>query len=144
MCLSLFFLQSADNYLLCKIVLCHTLQIGNAVLNDATDQLGMVEYAWSHAIISDELYSTVRNECNSFKEEGEGGRPSKACSPAIKAFLEAYNDIDIYSIYSPICLSSLSKSYYSPSAKLAAAPHFFSQHVSRSILMNTKFFSYNH
>uniref|UniRef100_M8BEV1 Carboxypeptidase n=1 Tax=Aegilops tauschii TaxID=37682 RepID=M8BEV1_AEGTA len=31
--------------------------IGNAVLNDETDQLGMVEYAWSHAIISDELHS---------------------------------------------------------------------------------------
>ncbi|WOL07371.1 serine carboxypeptidase-like 35 [Canna indica] len=100
--------------------------IGNAVLNDATDQLGMVEYAWSHAIISDKLYSTLRKECNSFKEEGEGGRPTKACSPAVKAFLQAYNDIDIYSIYSPICLSSLSKS--SPSSKLVTAPHFFSQH----------------
>ncbi|CAL9042203.1 serine carboxypeptidase-like 35 [Musa acuminata AAA Group] len=100
--------------------------IGNAVLNDATDQLGMVEYAWSHAIISDELYSTVRKECDSFKEEGEGGRASKACSPAVRAFLQAYNDIDIYSIYSPICLSSLTKS--SPSRKLVAAPKFFSQH----------------
>ncbi|URE26821.1 Serine carboxypeptidase, partial [Musa troglodytarum] len=96
------------------------------VLNDATDQLGMVEYAWSHAIISDELYSTVRKECDSFKEEGEGGRASKACSPAVRAFLQAYNDIDIYSIYSPICLSSLTKS--SPSRKLVAAPKFFSQH----------------
>lgn len=104
------------------------LQIGNAVLNDATDQLGMVEYAWSHAIISDELYSTVRKECDSFKEEGEGGRASKACSPAVRAFLQAYNDIDIYSIYSPICLSSLTKS--SPSRKLVASPKFFSQHVS--------------
>ncbi|RWW55161.1 hypothetical protein BHE74_00038219 [Ensete ventricosum] len=100
--------------------------IGNAVLNDATDQLGMVEYAWSHAIISDELYSTVRKECNSFKEEGEGGRASKLCSPAVRAFLQAYNDIDIYSIYSPICLSSLTKS--SPSRKLVAAPKFFSRH----------------
>ncbi|XP_042469683.1 serine carboxypeptidase-like 35 [Zingiber officinale] len=98
--------------------------IGNAVLNDATDQLGMVEYAWSHAIISDELYSTVRKECNSFKEEDEGGHPSKACLPAVKAFLQAYNDIDIYSIYSPVCLSKSSSS----TSKLVTAPHYFSQH----------------
>ncbi|XP_072985736.1 serine carboxypeptidase-like 35 [Typha latifolia] len=100
--------------------------IGNAVLNDETDQLGMVEYAWSHAIISDELYSAVRKECDSFKEEEEGGKPSKACSPAVKAFLQAYDDIDIYSIYTPICLSSLSSSRRS--SKLRAAPHLFSQH----------------
>ncbi|CAD6260234.1 unnamed protein product [Miscanthus lutarioriparius] len=78
--------------------------IGNAVLNDATDQLGMVEYAWSHAIISDELYSAVRRECDSFKEEADSGRPGKGCSPALRAFLGAYDDIDIYSIYTPTCL----------------------------------------
>ncbi|OAY78780.1 Serine carboxypeptidase-like 35 [Ananas comosus] len=100
--------------------------IGNAVLNDATDQLGMVEYAWSHAIISDELYSTVRKECDSFKEEAEGGKPRKGCSPAVKAFLQAYDDIDIYSIYTPVCLSSLSQSPRG-SSDLLAAPRLFSQ-----------------
>nr|XP_010933286.1 serine carboxypeptidase-like 35 [Elaeis guineensis] len=102
------------------------LMIGNAVLNDATDQLGMVEYAWSHAIISDELHSAVLKECNSFKEEGEGGRHSNACSPAVKAFLRSYADIDIYSIYTPVCLSSLSKS--SRQTNLVAAPRLFSEH----------------
>ncbi|XP_062184189.1 serine carboxypeptidase-like 35 [Phragmites australis] len=104
--------------------------IGNAVLNDATDQLGMVEYAWSHAIISDELYSAVRRECDSFKEEADGGKPGKGCSPALRAFLGAYDDIDIYSIYTPTCLSS------SPAAaatsrrpsRLVAAPRLFSRH----------------
>lgn len=99
-------------------------KIGNAVLNDATDQLGMVEYAWSHAIISDELHASLRRECNSFEGAGEG----KACLPAVKAFLRAFQDIDMYSIYSPVCLSSLSKS--PRSNKLVAAPHLFSQHVS--------------
>ncbi|CAL9157016.1 unnamed protein product [Musa hybrid cultivar] len=96
--------------------------IGNAVLNDATDQLGMVEYAWSHAIISDELHASLRRECNSFEGAGEG----KACLPAVKAFLRAFQDIDMYSIYSPVCLSSLSK--FPRSSKLVAAPHLFSQH----------------
>ncbi|BAF15273.1 Os04g0525700, partial [Oryza sativa Japonica Group] len=108
--------------------------IGNAVLNDATDQMGMVEYAWSHAIISDELYSAVRRECDSFKEEEDGGKPSKGCSPAVRAFLRAYDDIDIYSIYTPTCLSSSSSSPASASPRrsspgLVAAPRLFSKHV---------------
>uniref|UniRef100_A0A0D9ZN99 Carboxypeptidase n=1 Tax=Oryza glumipatula TaxID=40148 RepID=A0A0D9ZN99_9ORYZ len=106
--------------------------IGNAVLNDATDQMGMVEYAWSHAIISDELYSAVRRECDSFKEEEDGGKPSKGCSPAVRAFLRAYDDIDIYSIYTPTCLSSSSSpASASPrrsSPGLVAAPRLFSEH----------------
>ncbi|WVZ86478.1 hypothetical protein U9M48_033246 [Paspalum notatum var. saurae] len=108
--------------------------IGNAVLNDATDQLGMVEYAWSHAIISDELYSAVRRECDSFKEEADGGRPGKGCSPALRAFLGAYDDIDIYSIYTPTCLLSPSpaagtaKPRARRPARLVAAPRLFSKH----------------
>ncbi|KAF0893441.1 hypothetical protein E2562_025238 [Oryza meyeriana var. granulata] len=102
--------------------------IGNAVLNDATDQMGMVEYAWSHAIISDELYSAVRRECDSFKEEEDGGKPGKGCSPAVRAFLRAYDDIDIYSIYTPTCLSSSSASPRRSSPRLVAAPRLFSKH----------------
>ncbi|CAO2043076.1 unnamed protein product [Urochloa humidicola] len=104
--------------------------IGNAVLNDATDQLGMVEYAWSHAIISDELYSAVRRECDSFKEEADGGRPGKGCNPALRAFLGAYDDIDIYSIYTPTCLlptGAAAVAHRRP-ARLAAAPRLFSKH----------------
>ncbi|XP_002448207.1 serine carboxypeptidase-like 35 [Sorghum bicolor] len=103
--------------------------IGNAVLNDATDQLGMVEYAWSHAIISDELYSAVRRECDSFKEEADGGRPGKGCSPALRAFLGAYDDIDIYSIYTPTCLLPNNVSSAGrPAARLVAAPRLLSKH----------------
>ncbi|XP_040379265.1 serine carboxypeptidase-like 35 [Oryza brachyantha] len=103
--------------------------IGNAVLNDATDQMGMVEYAWSHAIISDELYSAVRRECDSFREEEDGGKPGKGCSPAVRAFLRAYDDIDIYSIYTPTCLVSSSSSMPRRSSpRLVAAPRLFSKH----------------
>lgn len=108
------------------------LQIGNAVLKDATDQLGMVEYAWSHAIISDELYSAVRRECDSFKEEADGGRPGKGCSPALRAFLGAYDDIDIYSIYTPTCLlpnNVSSTPRRRRPARLVAAPRLLSKHV---------------
>ncbi|KAM3388315.1 hypothetical protein ACQJBY_010846 [Aegilops geniculata] len=101
--------------------------IGNAVLNDETDQLGMVEYAWSHAIISDELHSSVTRECDSFKEEADGGRPGKGCSSAVRAFMGAFDDIDIYSIYTPTCLSPSASAAPRPS-RLVAAPRLFSQH----------------
>lgn len=99
------------------------------MLNDQTDQLGMLEYAWSHAIISDELYSAVRKECDSFKEQEEGGKASKGCSPAVKAFLSAFDDIDIYSIYTPVCLSSLSSRGSHHSSHLVRAPQLLSQNV---------------
>ncbi|CAM0903711.1 unnamed protein product [Alopecurus aequalis] len=105
--------------------------IGNAVLNDETDQLGMVEYAWSHAIISDELHSAVTRECDSFREEADGGKPGKGCSPAIRAFMGAFDDIDIYGIYSPTCLTSSapgSSTAPRPATRLVAAPRLFSQH----------------
>nr|XP_010910285.1 serine carboxypeptidase-like 35 [Elaeis guineensis] len=102
------------------------LMIGNAVLNDETDQLGMVDYAWSHAIISDELHAAIRRECDLFKEEEEGGQLSNACAPAVDALFQSYAVIDIYNIYTPVCLSSLSKP--SRLTKLVAAPHLFSVH----------------
>nr|CAB3487703.1 unnamed protein product [Digitaria exilis] len=115
-----------------KVINIKGFMIGNAVLNDATDQLGMVEYAWSHAIISDELYSAVRRECDSFKEEADGGRPGKGCTPALRAFLGAYDDIDIYSIYTPTCLlptgAAAAAAPRRPAARLVAAPRLFSKH----------------
>ncbi|XP_068645711.1 serine carboxypeptidase-like 35 [Aristolochia californica] len=93
--------------------------IGNAVINDGTDQIGMIEYAWSHAIISDELYHHINRECN-FKSDNQ----TNICVSSVKSFLQAYSDIDIYSIYSPVCLSD----YERTSLRLLAAPRSFSQH----------------
>uniref|UniRef100_A0A1D1ZBJ3 Carboxypeptidase n=1 Tax=Anthurium amnicola TaxID=1678845 RepID=A0A1D1ZBJ3_9ARAE len=103
--------------------------MGNAVVNDETDQLGMVEYAWSHAIISDTVYHSVRRGCADFN----GSDAGKACSSAVRAFMQAYDGIDIYSIYTPVCLSSLSqqpnKNKIMNSRKnLPVAPRTFSEH----------------
>ncbi|WJX95465.1 hypothetical protein P8452_76783 [Trifolium repens] len=37
-------------------------QIGNALLDDETDQKGMIEYAWDHAVISDGLYHNITTD----------------------------------------------------------------------------------
>ncbi|XP_043699906.1 serine carboxypeptidase-like 35 [Telopea speciosissima] len=75
--------------------------IGNAVINDETDQIGFIEFAWSHAIISDQLYHNILKECDFKSNKG-----SSLCNTYIGSFFQAYSDIDIYSIYTPVCLRS--------------------------------------
>lgn len=76
------------------------LQIGNAVINDETDTIGMYDYFGSHAIISDETASTIRNDCNF--------SPNAITQP--DTCIDATNDadynieaLDIYNIYAPLC-----------------------------------------
>ncbi|KAB1206299.1 Serine carboxypeptidase-like 35 [Morella rubra] len=94
--------------------------IGNAAINDPTDSRGMFEYAWSHAIISDQLYSDIVKECD-FESENQ----TINCATYIKAFLEEYSEIDIYNIYTPVCLTSDGETAFS---KLLAAPRLLTQH----------------
>lgn len=82
----------------------------------------MFEYAWSHAIISDQLYSDIVKECD-FESENQ----TINCATYIKAFLEEYSEIDIYNIYTPVCLTSDGETAFS---KLLAAPRLLTQHVS--------------
>ncbi|XP_031272349.1 serine carboxypeptidase-like 35 [Pistacia vera] len=94
--------------------------IGNAAINDETDTLGFVEYAWTHAIISDNLYKNIRKECADFKQTNI----STQCIILIRRFMSAYSEIDIYSIYSPLCLNYAHKT----SAKLTNSPFLLSRH----------------
>ncbi|CBI27152.3 serine carboxypeptidase-like 35 [Vitis vinifera] len=93
--------------------------IGNAVINDETDDMGLIEFAWSHAIISDQLYHGIIKECDFIRDN-----PTNLCSNHIKGLLEAYSDIDMYSIYTPVCLSSSKETY----RKFVTAPRLFTQH----------------
>ncbi|ESQ40768.1 hypothetical protein EUTSA_v100131790mg, partial [Eutrema salsugineum] len=93
--------------------------IGNAVINEETDMAGLVDYAWSHAIVSDELHNNVHGSCR-FEEQTTN--KTLECYENIKAFMEAYNDIDIYSIYTPVCLSSYSSSSSPRKPKLVVSP----------------------
>ena len=92
------------------------------MLNDETDNIGMIDYAWSHAIISDQLHHGIIKECDFTKEN-----QTRDCKFKFRGFLEAFSDIDIYSIYSPICLTDYHRSL---SPKLLVAPRFLAPHVS--------------
>ncbi|GJN00207.1 hypothetical protein PR202_ga17621 [Eleusine coracana subsp. coracana] len=75
------------------------IMIGNAAIDSSSDDRGLVEYAWYHAVISDELYGTIMKECN-FSDDGE---ESDKCGVAWDKFFEALRDIDLYSLYTPAC-----------------------------------------
>ncbi|XWS68475.1 hypothetical protein CRYUN_Cryun04dG0093600 [Craigia yunnanensis] len=79
--------------------------IGNALLDDETDQTGMVDYAWDHAVISDRVYNDIKIKCNFSTEQ-----PSQDCSSALNAYFEVYKIIDMYSLYTPSCVSNSSNS----------------------------------
>lgn len=74
------------------------LQVGNPETDDYYDSKGIVEYAWSHAVISDQLYRHVNQICN-FK------LPiwPPECSHAMSSVFGQLQQIDIYNIYAPTC-----------------------------------------
>ncbi|WOK98884.1 putative sphingolipid transporter [Canna indica] len=99
--------------------------IGNALMDDETDQNGMVDYAWDHAVISDRVYHDVKKNCN-FSEENV----TAACNDAMDKYFEVYDIIDMYSLYTPVCvdsntsMASTRRSYFIE----GAAPKLFSKH----------------
>ncbi|KAL8171499.1 hypothetical protein V2J09_023303 [Rumex salicifolius] len=77
--------------------------IGNAVINDETDEMGMYEYFWTHALISDQTRNTIIKTCD-FSPSSSS--QSKECINAANEADIGVNYIDIYNIYAPICLNS--------------------------------------
>lgn len=79
------------------------MQIGNSLLDDETDQRGMIDYAWDHAVISDQVYHDIKTTCN-FTEDPV----SSECSIKLNEYFAVYRIIDMYSLYSPTCVSNSS------------------------------------
>jgi len=83
------------------------LQLGNPETSDAEDWSGMVDYAWSHAVISDETYKTIKASCD-FNSSDPWS--NKDCSEGVDEVLKQYNEIDIYSLYTSTCFASTARS----------------------------------
>ncbi|KAH8507965.1 hypothetical protein H0E87_010208 [Populus deltoides] len=71
--------------------------IGNAILDDETDQKGMIDYAWDHAIISDGVYNSIKKNCDFITNLTE------ECWDSLLKYYDVYKIIDVYSLYSPTC-----------------------------------------
>ncbi|KAM0922244.1 hypothetical protein ACQ4PT_006294 [Festuca glaucescens] len=99
--------------------------IGNALMDDETDQMGMIEYAWDHAVISDRVYADVKANCDFSIENA-----TDACNKALDEYFAVYHLIDMYSLYTPVCTDP-SLSSFRRSKKVGvhgAAPKIFSKH----------------
>nr|POE55142.1 serine carboxypeptidase-like 40 [Quercus suber] len=78
-------------------------EIGNAVINDETDEQGMVDYFGSHAIISDQDVYQIHKYCD-FSPNATS--QSRECEASYGALEENIIDINVYNIYAPMCFSS--------------------------------------
>ena len=79
------------------------MQIGNAVINDETDERGMIDYLGSHAIISNEDVYQIHKYCD-FSPNAT--TQSRECQTSYGALEDNIIDINIYNIYAPLCFSS--------------------------------------
>lgn len=79
--------------------------VGNPETDDYYDYKGLLEYAWSHAVISDQEYESAKQVCN-FKVENW----SPLCNKAMNLVFGRYKEIDIYNIYAPSCLLNTTSS----------------------------------
>lgn len=75
------------------------LLVGNGVLDNYYDNVGLIEYWWDHALISDDSYHAILAACDFHK-----ANLSKTCTNLINdVFEHVLGDIDPYSIYTPVC-----------------------------------------
>ncbi|KAL5993429.1 hypothetical protein ACLOJK_014354 [Asimina triloba] len=77
--------------------------IGNAWIDKHTDQDGMIDYAWDHALISDRIYRTIKNNCDFGLEDKI---QNDECNQAMHDYYYLFEIIDMYSLYSPRCGTS--------------------------------------
>ncbi|KAL5543625.1 hypothetical protein UlMin_007409 [Ulmus minor] len=77
--------------------------IGNAVLNDETDEQGMFDYLANHALISPETMAAIKQHCD-FSPNATN--QNNECDDAVDQAEKDTYYIDIYNIYAPNCASS--------------------------------------
>ncbi|CAN1257984.1 Serine carboxypeptidase-like 27 [Linum perenne] len=76
--------------------------VGNAVTDDYHDYIGTFEYWWTHGLISDSTYKTLRFSC----DKGSSQHPSSDCVKALKTAEIEQGHIDPYSIFTKPCSSA--------------------------------------
>ena len=75
------------------------MQLGNPLTDDYYDSIGLLEYAWSQSVISDDQCDKAKQVCD-FKEYNW----PPDCVLAMNVVFDKYKEIDIYDISAPICL----------------------------------------
>ncbi|KAL0376327.1 UNVERIFIED_CONTAM: Serine carboxypeptidase-like 26 [Sesamum calycinum] len=102
--------------------------VGNPETNDYFDYKGLLEYAWSHSVISDQDYDKARRACN-FKLKNW----STGCVDAMTTVFDRYKEIDIYNIYAPSCLLKNTSDGYFNRMDVQKALHINSRGLSDTV-----------
>ncbi|GMH15859.1 hypothetical protein Nepgr_017700 [Nepenthes gracilis] len=96
--------------------------MGNPETSDPDDWRGLVDYAWSHAVVSDETHKIIRETCDF---DSNDTWSNLRCSQAVDEVLRQYKVIDIYSLYTSVCINeSTSSSEDGSTAELIFHPSF--------------------
>ncbi|OMO74889.1 Peptidase S10, serine carboxypeptidase [Corchorus olitorius] len=77
---------------------------GNAYIDFETSLKGGVDFYWTHALISDEMYSGIASNCDSSTLNFS----SKICLEFVDKVNDVTGNIYAYDIYAPLCNSSSS------------------------------------
>lgn len=66
-----------------------------------------MDYAWSHAVVSDETYKTIVKSCDFYSDDTLN---NSDCYAGWDELLSQYDEIDIYSLYTSVCIANTSAS----------------------------------
>ncbi|PRQ28859.1 putative carboxypeptidase D [Rosa chinensis] len=78
-------------------------EMGNPETDDAEDWRGLVDYAWSHAVVSDETHKLISEYCDFHSNDTW---ENKNCTQGVDEVFKQYKEIDIYSLYTPACTTN--------------------------------------
>ncbi|XP_076883277.1 serine carboxypeptidase 1-like [Bidens hawaiensis] len=80
------------------IINLRAIAIGNAAIDDNTDNQGMYDYFWTHALNSDETNTAINKYC-----DYASGNFSSTCEHYQNHGRSVFEKIDVYNIYAPSC-----------------------------------------
>lgn len=84
------------------------MQLGNPETCDADDWRGILDYAWSHAIVSEETHKTIKESCDFYSSNPW----NDDCAQAADEVYRQYKEIDMYSLYTSVCMGNTAGSEY--------------------------------
>ncbi|KAG6482785.1 hypothetical protein ZIOFF_059424 [Zingiber officinale] len=91
--------------------------IGNAVIDEETNNKGLLDYYWTHAFLADETIVAIHKFCNF--SPGAQQQPSE-CNRAVAEANHVFTEVNVYNIYAPLCFSS----GVTPTPKLPSIENF--------------------
>uniref|UniRef100_A0A453L0F2 Carboxypeptidase n=1 Tax=Aegilops tauschii subsp. strangulata TaxID=200361 RepID=A0A453L0F2_AEGTS len=82
--------------------------VGNPYLDANRNIKGAINYYWTHAVMSDEVYANITKNCDF--DSVDGTFTNAACNGAVDGF--SAGNIDGYDIYAPVCIDEPNGGYH--------------------------------